>query len=154
MAANTNPVFALTPSISVGQLLSTAAVAANFYSGTDAVGTALVIPYTAGVNGGRVDFIRVKYSGLASLAPSGTTNSTVMHVFVNNGSANTSAANNSFVTDFIVPSVSMSNTTLNGEITIPIGISIPAGYRILVSTQAANGATNGAWAVTVIAGDY
>lgn len=154
MAANTNAIFPLTPQVVVGQLLSTAATAANFYSGTDATGTNMVLVLTAGVNGSRLDFLRVKYSSLAGVAPTGTTNSTVMHVFLNNGSANTTAANNSFITDYIVPAVVMSNSVLNGEITVPLGISIPAGYRIYVNTQAANGAANGAWAVTAIGGDY
>lgn len=154
MAANNAPVFPLTPVVVVGQLLSTAATSANFYLGTDAVGTSTVLLYTAGVNGGRVDFIRVKYGGTTAGAPSGTTNACVMHVFINNGSTNVTAANNSFITDFLVPSVVMSNTVLNGEITVPIGISLPAGYRIYVNSQAANGASNGAWAVTAIEGDY
>jgi hypothetical protein len=154
MAANLNPVFPLTPQTTVGQLLVSAATANNFYSGTDAIGGNLVSLFTAGVNGSRVDFIRVKYSSTASAAPSGTTNSTVMHVFINNAGANTTASNNTFITDFVVPSVLMSNTILNGEITVPLGISLPAGYRILVNSQAANGATNGAWAITAIGGDY
>lgn len=154
MAANTNPVFPFTPQVVVGQLLSTAATAANFYSGTDPIGTSTVSLYTAGLNGARIDFIRVKYSGIAGSAPSGTTASSVMHVFINNGSINTTATNNTFVTDFLVPSILMSNTILNGEITVPLGISIPAGYKIVVNSQAANGATNGAWAITAIGGDY
>jgi hypothetical protein len=154
MAANVNPIFPLTPQVLVGQLLSAAATAANFYSGTDSIGANTVSLYVAGVNGSRVDFIRIKYGSTASAAPSGTTNATVMHVFINNGGSNTTATNNTFLTDFLVPSVVMSNTILNGEITVPLGISLPAGYRILVNSQAANGATNGAWALTAIGGDY
>lgn len=154
MAANTNPVFPLTPQVVVGQLLTTAATAANFYSGTDPIGPNIVSLFTAGVNGSRVDFIRVKYSSTAAAAPSGTTNASVMHVFINNGSVNTTTTNNTFITDFLVPAVVMSNTVLNGEITVPIGISLPAGYKIIVNSQAANGATNGAWAITAIGGDY
>lgn len=154
MAANVNPIFPLTPQVVVGQLLSTAATGGNFYSGTDALSTNNVSLFVAGVNGSRVDFIRVKYGSTAGSAPTGTTNSTIMHVFINNGALNTTATNNTFVTDFLVPSVLMSNTVLNGEITVPLGISLPAGYRILVNTQAANGATNGAWSITAIGGDY
>lgn len=154
MAANTNAVFPLTPKVVTGQLLSTAATAAKFYDGTDAVGTNMVSIFTSGVNGSRVDFIRVKYSGLAGLAPSGTSNSTVMHIFINNGTVNTTATNNIFITDVLVPAITYSNTVLNGEITIPIGISIPAGYIIYVNSQAAAGGTNAAWALTAIGGDY
>lgn len=154
MAANTNAVFPLTPKIATGQLLSTAATAAKFYDGTDAVGTNMVSIFTAGVNGSRADFVRVKYASTAGVAPSGTTNSTVMHVFVNNGTANTTATNNIFLTDFLVPAITYSNTVLNGEITIPLGISIPAGYIIYVNSQAAVGGTNAAWAITAVGGDY
>lgn len=154
MAANTNAVFPLTPKIATGQLLSTAATAAKFYDGTDAVGTNMVSIFTAGVNGSRTDFIRVKYGSTAGLAPSGTTNSTVMHVFVNNGTANTTATNNIFITDFLVPAITYSNTVLNGEITIPLGISLPAGYIVYVNSQAAAGGTNAAWAITAVGGDY
>jgi hypothetical protein len=154
MAANNQALFPLTPKIAVGQLLSTAATAAKFYDGTDAVGTNMVSIFTAGVNGSRVDFIRVKYSGLAGLAPSGTSNSTVMHIFINNGTANTTATNNIFLTDFLVPAITYSNTVLNGEFTIPIGVSIPAGYIVYVNSQAATGGTNAAWAITAVGGDY
>lgn len=154
MAANTTPIFPLTPKIVTGQLLSTAATAAKFYDGTDPVGTNMVSIMTAGVNGSRLDFIRVKYSSVAGLAPSGTTNSTVMHVFINNGTVNTTATNNIFFTDFIVTAITYSNTVLNGEITIPVGISIPAGYIVYVNSQSAIGGTNAAWAITAIEGDY
>lgn len=154
MAANTAAVFPLVPNTPVGQLLSSAATASKFYDGTDIVGGNMALLFTAGANGSRVDLIRMKYSGIAGLAPTGTTSSTVMHVFINNGSVNTTATNNTFFTDFFVPSVIMSNATLNGEITIPIGVSIAVGYRIYVNTQAANGATNGAWALTAVGGDY
>lgn len=154
MAANVNPVFPLTPQIVISSPLSAAATAANFYSGTDAIGANNLSTFVAGVNGSRVDFIRVKYASTPSAAPSGTTNATVMHVFINNGGSNTIPSNNVFFTDFLVPSVLMSNTVLNGEITVPLGVSLPAGYRILVNSQAANGATNGAWTITAIGGDY
>lgn len=154
MAANVNPVFPLTPQIVVGQQLSAAATANNFYSGSDAIGANIVSLFVAGANGSRVDFIRLKYGSTSNTAPTGTTNSTIMHVFINNGVSNTVSTNNSFLTDFLVPSVVMSNTVLNGEITIPLGISLPVGYRILVNSQAANGATNGAWVLTAIGGDY
>jgi hypothetical protein len=154
MPANFTPVFSLTAVTPVGQLLSTAATAANAYDGTMTVGTSMALIYTAGVNGSRVDQVRIKYGSTAGGAPSGTTATTVVRIFINNGAANTTATNNTFFTDVVIPGVTYSNTTSLGEFTVPIGISIPASYRIYALNSTAIGGTNCALAVSAQGGDY
>jgi hypothetical protein len=154
MPANTAPIFPLTPQVSVGALLSTAATAAKAYDGTDAVGANMALLCTAGVNGARIDKVRIKYSGTAGAAPSGTTASTVVRFFINNGSVNTTAANNTFFADVSVPSVVMSNTNVNGEFEVPLNVAIPAGYKLYANNSVAVGGTACALALTALLGDF
>lgn len=136
MAANTTPIFPLTPVIGFGKLLT----ANNVYDGTGTMVTLL----TAGINGTRLDSVKVKQLG--------TNVSTVLRLFLNNGSDNNVATNNTLLAELAIPSSSSSAyLALSENLTLPLDISIPSGYVLnaCIGTTIASGIN-----VNVFAGDY
>jgi len=164
MAANTSPIFPLTPNLGVQNVvLSTAMTNTKAFDGTDTAGTALALVYTAGTNGSRVDTVTVRLTSTNGATASGTSNATLVRFWINNGSANTTATNNQLTPwDVAIPATgvvaldtsalpsysAMTNSPMAG------GISLPASYKIYAGTTVAAGGTNIAVLVTVQGGDY
>ena len=147
MAQNTNPIFPLTP---VNSWVSGAAAT----SGTPGLTANTTKDLSSGTNygpiftgkavdGSRLDFIKVR--------PLGTNVATVIRVWINNGSATTTAANNALYLERTLNSTSVSETAENSDIILPLNISLPAGYRIYVTfgTVVAAG-----FHLTAVGGDY
>ena len=135
MPANITPIFPLTPKVSWATL-TTANTAKD---GTGTVGTC----YTAGPNGARVDYLKVRALG--------TNVATVLRVFVNNGSDNATAGNNSLVLEQTIAATTLSETAALADNLVTLDMSIPAGYKINVT----NGTTVAAGLqVTAFGGDY
>lgn len=135
MPANTSPIFPLTPKISWGTITT-----AN--TAKDGTGTVVTI-FTAGSNGARVDRIKVRYTG--------TSVATVLRIFINNGSTNATAANNILYTEITIPACTISEVAAQPDISLSIGLTLPAGYVLnctLGTTVAA------ALAITAEGGDY
>ena len=105
MAANTAPIFPLTPNLGVmNVVLSTALTNTKAFDGTDTAGTALALAYTAGANGSRVDTITVRLTSTNGATASGTSAATLVRFWINNGSANTTATNNQLMAwDVAIP---------------------------------------------------
>ena len=135
MSANTNPIFPVIPNVSWTKL-TTANTAKD---GTGTVGTC----YTAGTNGARVDYLKVRALG--------TNVATVLRVFVNNGSDNATAGNNSLVLEQTIAATTLSETAALADNLVTMDMSIPAGYKINVTigTTVAAGLQ-----VTAFGGDY
>lgn len=135
MPANISPIFPLTPK-AAWCTLTTANIAKD---GTGTVGTC----FTAGANGARVDFLKVRALG-SNVA-------TVLRVFVNNGADSTVAANNSLLTEVTIAATTLSEVAMLVDNLITLDMSIPAGYKINVT----NGTTVAAGLqVTGLGGDY
>lgn len=135
MAANTNPIFPVTANVA-WCTLSTANTAKD---GTGTVGTC----FTAGSFGSRVDYLKVRAVG--------TNTATVLRVFVNNGSTNATAANNSLVLEQTIAATTLSETAALADNLVTLDMSLPAGYKINVTigTTVAAGLQ-----VTGFGGDY
>lgn len=135
-------------------VLSTAMTSTKAYDGTEAVGTAMALVYTAGSNGSQLPKLKAHYSGTNGAAPSGTTNATVLRIWLNNGSANTSAANNILVGDVAVPAATMSAVAAMAHPTEFDfgGLAIPAGWRVYAGLATAMGGTSCALAVSMPGG--
>jgi len=140
----TSPVFPVTPKISYGTLTT----ANTAHDGTGTVSTV----FTAGTNGSVVDKIAV-----TSL---GTNVATVLRFFINNGSDNTVAANNSLVFEKTIDATTLSEVaelttydllTDKGSNQFPPIPFLPAGYKIncTIGTTVAEGIQ-----VTAFGGDY
>lgn len=142
MPANTSPIYPLTPvlGLSGGTNLGTSRI--TDYDGT---GANNVLFYTAGSNGSRVESIRFKARGTNAVS--------VARIFINNGSSVGTAGNNTFYGEISLPATTASTTAATVDADYPMGITIPAGYRIYVGISAAADLASG-WAVSVVGGDY
>lgn len=131
-----------TPAANV--VLSTAMTSTKNYDGTDTAGTALGLVYTAGANGSQLPPLRLRYGSTNGAAASGTTSATVARIFLNNGSANTTATNNIFLDEVTIPATTMTQTTALAQ---PIdydfeNMVIPGGWKVYVGLATAVGGTN------------
>lgn len=126
MAANVQPIFPLTPKVSWGTV-------ATANTAKDGTGT-MVTAFTAGVNGSKIDQIKVRALG--------TNVATVLRFFVNNGSANSTAANNTLIHEVTIAATTLSEVAAlsDNDITISKGSDVvvpipylPAGYKINVA---------------------
>jgi hypothetical protein len=116
--------------------------AANDFTGISA-NNALV--FTAGANGAYIRSIKMKAAGTNASA-------TVMRLFLNNGSTNATATNNTFIGEINLPATTASATAItSAEFEFPMGYAIPASFRIYagVGTTVAAG-----WFCLPIAGQY
>lgn len=115
MAANTTPIYTLTPVIGVVQI-STANTGRD---GTGTMGTLL----TGATDGTRVDAIKIKGTG--------TTTGGTIRLFYYDGT------NTRLLAEFPVPPITVSSTTPAHEATIPMDIVVPSGKELRVATEKA-----------------
>jgi len=139
MAANTSPIFPLTPRIS---WVNAAGLTANTTTDLTA-GTNYSSGFTAGTNGSRVDFVRSRALG--------TNVATVCRVWVNNGSSTGTAANNTLFYERTLAATTVSQVAELADIIIPINIVLPSGYILYFTfgTAIAAGVD-----LTTVGGDY
>jgi hypothetical protein len=146
MPANTSPIFPLTPAITwvsgTGATAGTPGLTAN--TTTDLTAGTIYGPIeTAATNGTRLDFIKVR--------PLGTNVQTVIRIWINNGSATTTAANNALYLERTLSATTVSQTAEQPDINLPLSISIPATYRIYATFGTAVAA---GFHLTAVGGDY
>lgn len=159
MAVTSTPIFAQTPNAgAMNAILSTAMATTAAFDGTTAAGTAQALCYTAGINGSRVDQVQVRFTSTNGGIATGTSAATVIRFWINNGSANTTAANNAYLGEVALPATAVAaaaTTALPGyAIALPVGgLNLPAGYKIYAGMTAAIGGTLAA-AVVTLGGDY
>ena len=135
MPANTNPIYPVNPVIGMGTI-------ATANTAKDGTGTVVTL-FTAGANGGRVDKIKVRSTGAAV--------QTVLRVFLNNGSTNATATNNTLYMERTIPASTLSETTEQLDTAVVMDVALPAGWKInctIGTTVAA------ALALTCEGGDY
>lgn len=132
---NTTPIYSGNPNTAWGTV-------ATANTAKDGTGTVVTV-FTAGADGGRVDYLRIRAAG--------TNIATVLRVFINNGSTNATPANNTLFTESTIAATTLSEVAALAETTITLGLSLDAGYKILITigTTVAAGL-----AVTGVGGDY
>lgn len=94
-------------------------------------------------NGGFVQRLRFKSLG--------TNIATVMRIFINNGSTNTTATNNAFYGEVSMPAVTAINTAATVDIDYPMNIALPPAFRLFAGV--ATTVTAG-WVCVPVAGKY
>lgn len=157
MPANTAPLFALTPDLGVaGVKLTDAMTNTKALDGTEATGNAMALVFTAGSNGSRVDSIVCSYTSTAGATASGTTSATLVRIWANNGSANTTATNNILLGEVAMPAqtVTALGTSVLPVFTFTAVPVLPAGWKIYAGLTVAVGGTNCAVQVAAFGGDY
>lgn len=146
MAANTAPIYTLTPRTTWGSL--TAAETAN--DGTDANDLSL---FTAGSNG---SFVQKVCFMPRSTSSSQTTNATVLRIYINNGSTHSTASNNTLYREVgagaISVAVAPASSAAVQSFEVLLNIQLPASYVLYVGLTSL--AANTAWAAQAIGGDY
>lgn len=143
MPANTDPIFTVDPEVSnngttgMNQLIT---AAANDYTGIDAD---VSLVFTAGANGSYIQRLRFKAGG--------TNVATVARIYLNNGSAPTTATNNVFYGEVSLPATTATATAATIDVDYPMNLAIPNGFRVYVGLATAVAA---GWVVTPVAGNY
>jgi hypothetical protein len=148
MAANTNPIFSLTPQVSA--VAVTAACTKSDGAGT--IGTDIFKAFTAGSDGSWVSRLRI--TPFASVAATATT-ATVARVFVSSATSGAVTSATCFlIGEVSLPSVTADHsTTAINPVEIPLNFALKASWTILVTTHAVPAANTGQM-FTVFAGDY
>ena len=147
MAQNTNPIFPLTPINTwvSGAAANAATPGVTANTTKDLTAGTIYGPIFTGkaVDGSRLDFIKAR--------PLGTNVATVIRVWLNNGSATGTAANNALYLERTLSATSVSETAELPDIILPLNISLPAGYRIYATfgTVVAAG-----FHLTAVGGEY
>jgi len=144
MPANTSPIYSRLGDVSTngttGMSQAITSAAAD-YTGASANN---VLVFTAdATNGGYVHRLRFKAAG--------TNVAAVMRVYINNGSANTTAANNAFYGEVSLPATTASTTAATVDVDYPMGFALNPGFRIYVGLGAAVAA---GWVCMAIGGEY
>lgn len=141
MPANTTPIFSLTPT----NEWSTQMTAANTGNVT---GNTSYMVYSAGTNGSYVQRIRFRH------LPTVTNNAaTVARVWINNGSAVTTASNNTLWDEITIATNTLNQAAASVNYELPLNFALPPNYVIYVTLGVAPTAGASIQA-TVIGGDY
>ncbi len=138
MAANTNPIFVRKPNIGFARDVLTANTAKDAASGT------VYTVFTADATEG-------SFLDRLLIMPKGTNVQTVMRVFLNNGGATTTAANNALIRNIQLSATTNSEIVSIVQTEVPMRIPLPAGWRVLVTIG--TGVAAG-FDVTGVGGDY
>lgn len=144
-APNNDPIYSKAGQISMkpASLLGVASTRTSTYDGSNA--TTDKILWTASAQGGYVQRIRFK--------PVGTNVISVARIWINNGSAQTTATNNVFYGEVSLPATTASTNAALVDIDYPLNVALPAGYTIIVGVSAAADLASG-WSAAVIGGSY
>jgi hypothetical protein len=138
MPANTQPIFSVAGDIEWGPTVLTTQNTAK-----DGTGTVLTVFSADTTNGGFVQRIRFRSAG--------TNIATVARVFINNGSVNSTPANNILYDEITLAATTLSEVSALATYELPLNFALPPGYRLNVTlgTTVAAG-----YYVSVIGGRY
>lgn len=144
MAANTSPIFILTPNIQWAKLDS-APPSGSSHIASGSLGTEVKVVYSASLNGSRIDEVRV-----ISL---GTNNPTVVRLFVNNGQDNNTITNNSLIEEVLIAGSTQTEVSALPleQILFTNGFNLAPSYRLLAVTSVSQ---SDGLHITALGGDY
>lgn len=138
MAANVAPIFPRTPQVEWSSTVTDANTT------TDLTGGTIYQVFAAdATEGSRVDFLQIM--------PLGTNVATVMRVWINNGSATGTAANNVMHKNITLPATTVSQVAQLTEQLVNLDLSLPPSYKLYVTLGTAVAA---GFAVSAVGGKY
>jgi hypothetical protein len=149
MAANTSPIFSLTPN--VGQVTITQTAANTSSAGGGTVGTDIFKVFTSGANGSFAQ--RIRFMSVATAPTTGV--ATTLRIFLSTvGSGSTTAADTFLIGEISVPAIASDNSTnATNYYDFIVNSALPTGMFILVTQHVAQTA-NQNWVATAFGGDY
>jgi ABC-type glycerol-3-phosphate transport system permease component len=139
MALNTAPIYSGVGDIQWG---ATALVAAN--TTYEATGSNVLTVFSSSISGSFIQRVRFKASG--------STVATVARLFINNGGAISTTANNILFDEITLPATTSGSTAATAVFELPFNVALPSAYRILATTATAQ--VNGGWYVSAVGGSY
>lgn len=137
MPGNTSPIFSKVAHVEWANGISAANTAKD---GTGTVDTVFTADATNG-----------SYLQKLVVRPRGANVASVLRVFLNNGSANSTAANNALVAEVSLPATANSEVASIAGNELPLNIPVPPGFRVQVTLGTA---VAGGYVVTAFGGDY
>lgn len=138
MAANTVPIFGEAP---IAGWTTSAVLTANTTKDGSSGTTYDIV--TAGVDGAYITKLIIR--------PRGTNIASVVRIFLNNGSATTTAANNALIAEVTMPSTTNSETAAINGVEVPLNIAIPASYKLFATTGTT---VAGGYTITALGANY
>lgn len=144
MAAGTTFIYPQTPNSTISVITAAEAVA----DGTSAND---VNVYTAGANGSRI--FKIQMTPISTSGSVSTTACTA-RLYLNNGSTNSTATNNSLMQEAALASqtVSPTNTSTINTVTFNLNLDLKASYRLYLGVTGI--AANTKWQITAFGNDY
>lgn len=136
MAANTVPIFVK----NIKNWTALSGLSAN--TAMDGTGTVVTL-LTGDTEGSQVNKLRVVHLG--------TNVATVLRIFMNNGSTNAIAANNTLVKEITVAANTISQTAASVAYEIPLNMAVQSGYKLNLTIGTAIAA---GLAIEAEGGDY
>jgi hypothetical protein len=133
---NTKPIFSSSPVFAWTTL-----TAAN--TAKDGTGTTSTVFTADASNGGRCEKIRIKSLG--------TNAATVLRIFINNGSASSTATNNILYEELTLTATTVTETAAQSNIDVLLNLALPPGYKINVCLGTA---VSAGYAVSAPGGKY
>jgi hypothetical protein len=140
MAANTAPIYTRQGDVHWPNSAVAVTAANTAKDGTGTIATAFVADAT---EGGFVQSVRFRAAG--------TNVATVARLFINNGSATTSAQNNVLRDEITLAATTLSEVAALATYELPLGIALPPGYRLTVTLGTAVAA---GYYISTIGGKY
>ena len=142
MAPNNNPIFSRVADVQWTGLMTAANTTSDLTAGTS------YLAFSAdATEGGFLQKLRFR------AIPAASTAATVARLWLNNGSATGTAANNSLFDEVSLPATTVSATLATAGFEVPVNIPLPAGYRVYITLGTAPGGSSG-WMCTAIGGKY
>ena len=151
MAANTDPIYTLTPNngFCVPVLVGVASDGSGVISGGTVT---MYVAFTAGTNGSYVREARVRYGSTTGIVA--TTGTTCIRFYLSTANSGTvTTATSHPIASFTLPALTGVLATPTPDFICPLGFMIPTGMYVLCNVGVV-AATNQSWQVTVIGGDY
>lgn len=151
MAANTSPIYGLTPKI--GRAIWTSSLTANTKSdGAGTIATDMVLLFTAGADGSFLH--RVRFSPCASVAATATT-ATVVRVYISTVTSGATARTDTVqVAEIALPAQTADQTTTAiNYVELALGFALDANQTVLFSMHHA-AAANTSWGALLFAANY
>jgi len=150
MAANTSPIWTLTPNVSHADILTASTNVNTTAPGT--IGTNCFLAFTSGVDGSYIQKFRFSFVSTTSVISSVATTLQVYSSTVNTGTTTTANTDLLAIVQAAAQTVS-AVTTAPYQIEIPFNFAIPANRFLLVAQSVAQSA-NSNWQGLAIGGNY
>jgi hypothetical protein len=152
MPANVEPIFSKQGNTGCVARWLPATTANTKSDGVGTIATDMLLAFTAGANGAKID--RIRLAPAASAAATATT-ATVARFYISSVTSGATTNLNTFMfAEVACPAQTADQTaTATNYIEIPCGFVLPAGWTILMSMHHA-AAANTSWGAIVFGGDY